>query len=115
MCSDYKELNKRTIKNQYPLHRIEDLFDQIRETTILQDRCSVRVHEIKIKEEYVSKTAFRTKYDYYEFVVMSFSLTNTPTVFIELMNRISKECLNTFVIVFINDILVYSNMDQENK
>ena len=115
LCIDYGELNKRTIKNKYLLPHIEDLFDQPREATVFY-KIDLRsgYHQIKIKEGDVPKTVFRTRYGLYEFVVMSFDLTNAPTVFVELMNGVFKDCLDTFVIVFIDDILVYSKMDQEH-
>ena len=116
LCVDYRELNKRTVKNRYPLPRIEDLFDQLREATVFS-KIDLRsgYHQIKIKNEDVPKTVFRTRYGHYEFVVMSFGLTNAPAVFMELMNRVFKEYLDTFVIVFIDDILVYSRTDQEHQ
>ena len=115
LCIDYEELNKRAIKNKYLLPHIEDLFDQPREATIFS-KIDIRLgyHQIKIKGGDVPKTVFRTRYGHYEFVVMSFGLINAPTVFMELMNRLFKDCLDTFVIVFIDDILVYSKMDQEH-
>ena len=116
LCIDYRELNKRTIKNKYPLPRIEDLFNQLREATVFSKTdLRSRYHQIKIKNEDIPKIAFRTGYCHYEFVVMSFSLTNTPAVFMELMNRVFKECLDTFVIVFIDDILIYSKTDEEHQ
>ena len=94
------------------MSRIEDLFYQLREATIFS-KIDLRsgYHQIKIKEKDVPKTAFRTRYSHYEFVVKSFGLTNAPAVFIELIKRVFKDYLDTFIVVFIDDILVYSKTD----
>ncbi|BBG93380.1 transposable element gene, partial [Prunus dulcis] len=96
LCIDYRQLNKVTVRNKYLLPRIDDLFDQLRGA------------KLRIKEEDVPKIAFRTRYGHYEFLVMPFGLTNAPTAFMDLMNRVFRRYLDRFVIVFINDILVYS-------
>lgn len=107
MCIYYRELNKLTIKNKYPLPRIEDLFDQLKKTSVFS-KIDLRFgyHQVKIKESDVPKTAFRTRYGHYEFVVLPFGLSNAPTIFMDLMNRVFHQYLDQFVIVFIDDILV---------
>ncbi|GKD27139.1 putative reverse transcriptase domain-containing protein, partial [Tanacetum coccineum] len=115
MCIDYQELNKLTVKNRYPLPRIDDLFDQLQGSSVCS-KIDLRsgYHQLRVREEDISKNALRTRYGYYEFQVMPFSLTNAPAVFIDLMNRVCKPYLDKFVIVFIDDILIYSKNKKEH-
>nr|GEV36527.1 putative reverse transcriptase domain-containing protein [Tanacetum cinerariifolium] len=116
LCIDYRELNKLTVKNRYPLLRIDDLFDQLQGSSVYS-KIDLRTgyHQLRIREEDISITAFRTRYGHYEFRVMPFGLTNTPAVFTDLMNRVCKPYLDKFVIVFIDDILIYSKSKEEHE
>ncbi|GJX46481.1 putative reverse transcriptase domain-containing protein [Tanacetum coccineum] len=115
MCIDYRELNKLTIKNRYPLPRIDDLLDQLQGSSVYS-KIDLRsgYHQLSIKEEDILITAFRTRYGHFEFHVMPFGLTNVLAVFMDLMNRVCKPYLDKFVIVFIDDILVYSKDEEEH-
>ncbi|GJW05090.1 putative reverse transcriptase domain-containing protein [Tanacetum coccineum] len=116
MCIDYRELNKIMVKNRYPLPRIDDLFDQLQGSSVYS-KIDLRsgYHQLGVREEDILKTAFRTRYGHYEFQVMLFGLTNAPAVFMDLMNRVCKPYLDKFVIVFIDDILIYSKNKQEHE
>nr|GEZ59935.1 putative reverse transcriptase domain-containing protein [Tanacetum cinerariifolium] len=116
MCIDYRELNKLTVKNRYPLPRIDDLFDQLQGSSVYS-KIDLRsgYHHLRVREEDIPKIAFRTRYGHYEFQVMPFGLTNAPAVFMDLMNRVCKPYLDKFMIVFIDDILIYSKNKKEHE
>ncbi|XP_070662316.1 uncharacterized protein [Malus domestica] len=115
LCIDYRQLNRVTIKNCYPLPRIDDLFDQLRGACVFS-KIDLRsgYYQLKIKSEDVPKTTFRTRYGHYKFLVMPFRLTNAPAAFMDLMNRVFQQYLDRFFIVFIDDILVYSKSKLEH-
>ncbi|GJU61862.1 putative reverse transcriptase domain-containing protein [Tanacetum coccineum] len=116
MCIDYRELNNLTVKNRYLLPRIDDLFDQLQGSSVYS-KIDLRsgYHQLRVREEDILKTAFRTRYGHYEFQVIPFDLTNAPAVFMNLMNRVCKPYLDKFVIVFIDDILIYLKSNQEHE
>jgi hypothetical protein len=116
MCVDYRSLNEVTIKNKYPLPRIEDLFDQMKGARVFS-KIDLRsgYHQLKIRESDIPKTAFRTRYGLYEYTVMSFGLTNAPAYFMYLMNKVFVEYLDRFVVVFIDDILIFSKTMEEHE
>ncbi|GJS24538.1 putative reverse transcriptase domain-containing protein [Tanacetum coccineum] len=116
MCIDYRELNKLTVKNHDPLPRIDDLFDQLQGSSVYS-KIDLRsgYHQLRVREEDIPKTAFRTRFGHYEFQVMPFGLNNTPMVFIDLMNWVCGPYLDKFMIVFIDDILIYSKSKQEHE
>ncbi|KAK1609151.1 hypothetical protein QYE76_032824 [Lolium multiflorum] len=116
LCTDYRKLNDVTIKNKYPLPKIEDLFDQLTGATVFS-KIDLRTgyHQLKIRASDIPKTAFTTRYGLYEYNVMSFGLTNAPAYFMNLMNKIFMNFLDKFVVVFIDDILIYSKTEEEHE
>jgi len=115
LCIDYHQLNKVTIKNRYPLPRIDDLMDQLVGAHVFSE-IDLRsgYHQIKVKDEDMQKTAFRTRYGHYEYKVMPFGVNKAPGVFMEYMNRIFHAYMDKFVVVFIDDILIYSKNEEEH-
>nr|GFB02527.1 putative reverse transcriptase domain-containing protein [Tanacetum cinerariifolium] len=116
MCIDYMELNKLTVKNCYPLPRIDDLFDQLQGSSIYS-KIDLRssYHQLRVREQDIMKMAFKTRYGHYEFQVMPFGLTNALAVFMDLINRVCKSYLDKFEIVFIDDTLIYSKNEKEHE
>jgi hypothetical protein len=115
LCTDYRRLNDVTIKNKYPLPKIEDLFDQLNGSQVFS-KIDLRTgyHQLKIRATDIPKIAFTTRYGLYEYTIMSFGLTNAPAYFMNLMNKVFMEFLDKFVIVFIDDILIYSKFEEEH-
>ena len=116
MCIDYWQINKVTVKNNHSLSRIEDLFYQLKGAGVFS-KIDLRsgYYQLRVKDVDVPKTAFRTRYGHYEFLVMPFGLTNTPEAFMDLMNRVFRPYVDQFVVVFIDDIVVYSKNAQEHE
>jgi hypothetical protein len=115
MCVDYRSLNEVTIKNKYPLPRIDDLFDQLKGACVFS-KIDLRsgYHQLKIHALDIPKTSFTTRYGLYEYTIMSFGLTNAPAYFMYLMNKVFMEFLDKFVVVFIDDILIFSKNKEQH-
>jgi len=116
LCIDFRQLNKVTMKNTYPLPRIDDLFDQMICARIFS-KIYLRYgyHQVRIKEEDINKSTFKMRYGHYEFLVVPFGLSNAPIVFMYLMNGVFRSYLDKFVIVFLDDILIYSKSEEEHE
>ena len=115
LCVDYRQLKKMTVKNKYLLPRIDDLFDQLKGVGVfLKIDLRSGYHQLRIKDADVNKTTFRTRYGHYEFLVMPLGLKNAPATFMDLMNRVFRPLLDRSVVVFIDDILVYSKDREDN-
>jgi hypothetical protein len=116
LCIEFRQLNKVTVKNKYPLPRIDDLFNRLKDAKIfLKIDLRSRYHQVRIKDEDINKTTFRTRYGHYEFTMVPFGLSNAPAIFMSLMNGVFRDYLDKFVIVFLDDILVYSRTEEEHK
>jgi hypothetical protein len=115
LCIDCRQLNKAAINNQYPLPRIDDLFDQMKGATVFS-KIDLRsgYHQLRIKEDDVPKTTLKTRFGHYALTVFPFGLTNAPGVFMSLVNRVFREYLDKFIQVFIDDILIYSRTMEEH-
>nr|GEX35452.1 hypothetical protein [Tanacetum cinerariifolium] len=116
VANDDHELNKLTIKNRYPLPRIDDLYDQLQGACYFS-KIDLRsgYHQLRVHDDDISKTAFRTRYGHFEFTIMPFGLTNAAAVFMDLRNRVCKPYLDKFAIVFIDDILIYSKTKEDHE
>ena len=116
LCIDYRQLNRVTIKNRYPFLRIDDLFDQLRGARVYSkiDLCTC-YHQLRVRDTDISKTAFRMHFGHFEFMVMPFGLTNAPAAFMDLMHRMFQPYLDQFVVVFVDDILIYSLSEEEHE
>ena len=116
LCIDYRQLNRVTIKNRYPLPRIVDFFDQLRRARVYSKiHLRTGYHQLRVRETYIPKTAFRTSYGHFEFTKMPFGLTNVPVAFMDLMHRVFQPYLDQFVVVFMDDILIYSQLEREHE
>ena len=116
LCIDYRQLNRVTIKNRYPLPRIDDLFDQLRGVRVyFKIDLRTSYHQLRVRETNIPKTAFRTHYGHFEFTVMPFGLMNALAAFMDLMHRMFQPYLDQFVVVFVDDILIYSQSEWEHE
>ena len=116
LCIDYRQLNRVTIKNRYPLSRIDELFDQLRGARVYSKiDLHNGYHQLRVRDTDIPKTVFRTRYGHFEFTVMPFGLTNAPAAFVDLMHRIFQPYLDQFVVVLVDDILIYSQSEWEHE
>ena len=116
LCIDYRQLNRVTIKNRYRLPRIDDLFDQLRGARVYSKiDLHIGYHQLRVRETNIPKTAFRTLYRHIEFTVRPFGLTNAPAAFMDLMHRVFHPYLDRFVVVFVDDILIYSETEEDHE
>ena len=116
LCIDYRQLNRVTIKNRYPLPRIDNLFDQLRGAPVYSKiDLHTGYHQLRVRDTDIPKTAFRTRYGHFEFTVMPFGLMNALAAFMDLMHRVFQPYLDQFVVVFVNDILIYSHSEWEHE
>ena len=116
LCFDYRQLNRATVKNRYPLSRIDDLFDQLRGARVYSKiDLHIGYHQLRVREMDIPKTVFRTRYGHFDFTVMPFGFTNAPAAFMDLMHRVFQPYLDQFVVVFVDDILIYSQSEWEHE
>ena len=115
MCIDYRALNKQTKKNRYPLPRIDDLFDKLQGATVFSSiDLQSAYHQVRLKPEDVPKTAFTTPFGLFEYTVLCFGLTNAPATFQSVMNDVLRDVLGKFVLVYLDDIIVFSKTEDEH-
>ena len=116
LCIDYRQLNKATIKNRYPFSWIDDLFDQLRGARVYSKiDLYTGYYQLRVKEADIPKTSFRKRYGHFEFTMMPFGLTNALTAFMDLTHRVFQPYLDWFVVVFVDDILIYSKSDEDHE
>ena len=116
LCIDYRQLNRATIKNRYPLPQIDDLFDQLRGSWVdFEINLCTSYHQLRVREADIPKMTFRTRYGHFKFTVMPFKLTNAPAAFVDLMHRVFQPYLDRFVVVFVDDILIYFKSEKDHK
>ena len=116
LCIGYRQLNRVIIQNRYLLPRIDELFDQLKGARVyFKIDLRTSYHQLEVRETNIPKTTFRTRYGHYEFTVMPFGLTNAPAAFMDLMHRIFQPYLDQFVVVFVDDILIYSESEWEHE
>ena len=116
LCIDYRQSNRVTIKNRYPLPRIDDLFTQLRGARVYS-KIDIRTdyHQLRVRETDIPKRTFRTRYGQFEFTMMPYGLTNAPTTFMDVMHSVFQPYLDHFVMVFVDDILIYSQSEREHE